>query len=275
VNRPLGALAVTVALAAATLVGVWAGAAAPPRATPESVGLSSSRLRQATELLQRHVVDRTIAGAVAVARNGKLAYLEPVGFRDLGTRAPMSPQSIFRIYSMTKSVTAVAAMMLHEEGRFGLGDPVSRYLPEFERVAVFETPDGPTRPAARTITVRRSSKAPSASVHGAGLSAFRPDAVEPRGARRVRLLEPETLDRIVANGLSDEIAKARGGMGWGRANVNVAADGEYRWDGTAGTIFWVDPAHRMVTILMTQIAPANPDSLRQKCKALVHQSLVD
>jgi CubicO group peptidase (beta-lactamase class C family) len=91
----------------------------------------------------------------------------------------------------------------------------------------------------------------------------------------VRLLKAETVDRIVANGLPDAIVAERRGTGWGLSNVNVAADGEYGWDGSAGTIFWVDPPRQMVTILMTQIAPANPDSLRQKFKALVQQALVN
>ena len=106
-------------------------------------------------MLSRFVADGKIAGAVAgVARNGKLAYLEAVGFQDLETRAPMTPRSLFRIYSMTKSVTAVAVMMLHEEGNFSLTDPVSKYLPEFQRVTVFVSGEtGPTRPPAREITV--------------------------------------------------------------------------------------------------------------------------
>jgi CubicO group peptidase (beta-lactamase class C family) len=79
---------------------------------------------------------------------------------------------------------------------------------------------------------------------------------------------------MVANGLPEVILRVRGGIGWGLANVNVAADGEYGWDGTAGTIFWVDPKTQMVTILMTQIAPANPDNLRQRFKTLVGQAIV-
>src|SRR5882672_6303899 len=104
-------------LSAALLTALAGGGAdALPRATPESVGLSSSRLRQATDLLRQFVAERKIAGAVAaVARNGQLAYLDAVGAQDLETRAPMDARSIFRIYSMTKSVTAVAAMMLQQE----------------------------------------------------------------------------------------------------------------------------------------------------------------
>jgi CubicO group peptidase (beta-lactamase class C family) len=90
---------------------------------------------------------------------------------------------------------------------------------------------------------------------------------------------------ITRNGLSEAVQKARGGsMGWGLANVNVlltqtganpASLGEYGWDGSAGTIFWVDPTKEMVTILMTQSAPANPDSIRQRFKAIIQQAVVD
>jgi CubicO group peptidase (beta-lactamase class C family) len=101
----------------------------------------------------------------------------------------------------------------------------------------------------------------------------------------VRLLKSETVSRMTTNGLPDDILKARGGaMGWGLANVNVVIDpaglnypasrGEYGWDGTAGTIFWIDPAKATVIILMTQSTPPNPDSLRQRFKTLVQQSLV-
>jgi CubicO group peptidase (beta-lactamase class C family) len=80
---------------------------------------------------------------------------------------------------------------------------------------------------------------------------------------------------MTKNGLSEAVLAARGGsMGWGLANVNVAIDsGEYGWDGTAGTIFWNDPARQMVTILMTQSVPANPDNLRQRFKALIAQAV--
>jgi len=60
---------------------------------------------------------------------------------------------------------------------------------------------------------------------------------------------------------------------WGLANVNVAPDGEYGWDGTAGTIFWIDPKEQTVIMLMTQSVPANPDSLRQRFKALVRAAI--
>jgi CubicO group peptidase (beta-lactamase class C family) len=102
----------------------------------------------------------------------------------------------------------------------------------------------------------------------------------------VRLLRPDTVDRIVGNGLSEAVLNVRGGpMGWGLGNVNVvmnpaalnypANKGEYGWDGSAGTIFWVDPSLQLVTVLMWQSVPANPDSLRQRFKRIVHQAVVD
>jgi CubicO group peptidase (beta-lactamase class C family) len=94
-----------------------------------------------------------------------------------------------------------------------------------------------------------------------------------------RVLRASTVERMTRNGLPDPVQRARGGaMGWGPANVNVALDGplegEYGWDGTAGTIFWVDPRRELITILMTQSSPANPDRLRQRFKALVDQAVL-
>ena len=83
----------------------------------------------------------------AVARRGQVAYLEAVGVQDLETRAPMTERSLFRIYSMTKSVTAVAVMMLHEEGRFALDDTVATFIPEFKNVVVSAEPRRRTAPA--------------------------------------------------------------------------------------------------------------------------------
>jgi hypothetical protein len=97
----------------------------------------------------------------------------------------------------------------------------------------------------------------------------------------VRVLEAATVERITTNGLPAAIAKTRGTMGWGLANVNVQMDpasplrGEYGWDGTAGTIFWIDPAREMITVLMTQSSPANPDGIRQRFKTTIQQAVAD
>jgi CubicO group peptidase (beta-lactamase class C family) len=318
----------------------------------------------------------------------------------------MTERSLFRIYSMAKAVTAVSAMILHEEGKFDLRDPVSKYLPEFKTIRVLVEPSGQRRAPAREITVadlllhtsglshRTSELYRTAKVRsrrdtlpqfianivraplmedpgtryryseattvvgrlveiwsGKPLDVFmrervfaplgmvdtgfwvRPDqrdrlttvyTVQLGGGLRpydieevpfterpallegavgllstvpdfvrfcqmllnrgelsgARILSSKTVDLITANGLPDPVLRARGGgMGWGLANVNVVVDpagmpdapnvGEYGWDGSAGTVFWIDPKEEMVTVLMTQSSPANPDSLRQRFKTLV------
>jgi CubicO group peptidase (beta-lactamase class C family) len=394
-----------------------------PRAAPADVGLDAARLDEATRLLEAFVAEQKIAGAVAaVARHGKVAYLQSVGVQDLQTRAPMTQRTLFRIYSMTKAVTAAAVMLLHDEGRFGLDDPVSKHLPEFDRVCVGSGADA--RPPARPVTVRdlllhtsglshrtsdlygslgvrsradtlpvfvtritgaplmedpgtrfryseattvlgrlvemwskqdfetfliervltplgmndtrfwvapeatdrlatvygpvegspRSSSATETTAAKAG--GLRPVEIEQvpfterpaliegavglvstvpdflrfcqmllnKGALDgVRVLKPETVAEMTSNGLEPSVLEVRGGsMGWGLANVNVAMPraggerppvGEYGWDGTAGTIFWIDPSRELVTILMTQSSPANPDGLRQKFKAIVESAV--
>jgi CubicO group peptidase (beta-lactamase class C family) len=336
-----------------------------------------------------------------VARHGKLGYLEALGVQDLETRAPMTERSLFRIYSMTKPVTAVAVMMLFEAGRFSLADPVSKYLPEFQKVRV-AAPDGTSRPPAREITVQdlllhtsgfshrtselyrtarvrvrtdtlpqfitKITRAPLMedpgtrfrysegttvlgrlveiwsgkpfdafldervfkplnmtdtgfwarpeqrarlamvyqSARGGGLTPFEiepeaPFTVRPallegavglvstvpdylrfsqmllnRGELNgVRLLSARTVDMMTANGLTGAELKARGGTrGWGLGNVDVALDtGEYGWDGTAGTIFTIDPRRELVTVLMWQTVPADPDGLRARFKALVDRAV--
>jgi CubicO group peptidase (beta-lactamase class C family) len=409
--RSMGRLSFALAIVAATVSLARGGADPLPRAGPEAVGLSTPTLQAATGLLETAVAERRIAGAVAgVARRGRLAYLEAVGQRDIAGRAPMTEDSLFRIYSMTKPVTAVAVMMLFEEGRFALGDPVSKYLPEFRDVVVAETSGG-VRPPIRAITIEDLllhtsglSHRTSALYQGAQVRSrrdtlpqfvrkivrtplmedpgtryrysesptvlgrlvevwagrafdeflvervFKPlrmsdtgfwvepgrrprlttvYALEGRGLLRpfeieelpfterpallegavglvstvpdfmrfsqmllargtldgARLLRPDTVDLMVRNGLSEPVLQSRGGaIGWGLGNVDVVMDptalnypasvGEYGWDGSAGTIFWVDPKLELVTVLMWQSAPANPDSLRQRFKTLVRQAVL-
>ena len=380
-----------------------------PSAAPETIGLAPAPLAEATALLRQFVADGKIAGAVAaVARHGSVGYLEAVGVQDLQTRAPMTSRSLFRIYSMAKPVTAVAVMMLHEDGKFRLDDAVSKYLPEFAEVKVVDAPGAPPRAPTRPITVEdlllhtsglshrtsdlyrtlgvrsradtlpvfigKITKAPlmedphtrfryseattvlgrlveiwsgrpfdeflqtrlltplgmtdtafwvrheqrdrlttvyapapggglapveietvpftekPALLEGAvGLVSTVPDylrfsqmLLDKGTLGGVRVLKATTAERMTANGLPAAVQDGRGGpMGWGLANVNVllepgtsgASRGEFGWDGTAGTIFWVDPVKQSVVVLMTQSSPANPDSLRQRFKAIVQRAV--
>ena len=127
--------------------------------SPEDVGLSSARLRRIDEhLLARYVEPAKIAGALTlVARRGKIAFLSPVGKMDRERAAPMRTDTLFRIYSMTKPVTSVALMMLHERGAFQLGDPVHKWLPGWDALRVYRYghyPNFVTEPAQRPMTVR-------------------------------------------------------------------------------------------------------------------------
>jgi CubicO group peptidase (beta-lactamase class C family) len=108
-----------------------------PTASPEAVGLSSARLARVTELVKAEIAKGRYPGAVAlVARRGKVAYFEALGQRDPQSGAPMTKDAIFRLYSMTKPFASVAAMMLVEDGKILLSDPVSKYLPKLKNLQV-------------------------------------------------------------------------------------------------------------------------------------------
>lgn len=120
------------------LVFSTAAAQSPlPVASPESVGLSSARLQRITDTFRAEVDQGRIPGAViAIARRGKVAYFESFGFQDKKAGKPMTKDALFRLYSMTKPWTSVAAMQLVEEGRLMLTDPLSRFLPAFKSLQV-------------------------------------------------------------------------------------------------------------------------------------------
>ena len=111
-------------------------------ADPKSVGLSAEKLQRISPTIQKFIDEEKIAGAVAiVARRGRVVHFEAYGMRHREVQAPMQKDTIFRIYSMTKPVVAVAAMMLFEEGSLSLHAPVSEYLPELGGLKVAVDPD--------------------------------------------------------------------------------------------------------------------------------------
>ena len=111
--------------------------ASTPTVRPEEVGLSADRLKRVTELMQRLIDAKTFSGAVTlVARNGRIAHFEAQGLMDLESKKPMQRDAIFRIMSMTKPVVGVAAMMLVEEGKLRLTDPVGRFVPDLQNLKV-------------------------------------------------------------------------------------------------------------------------------------------
>jgi CubicO group peptidase (beta-lactamase class C family) len=124
-------------------------------ARPEEVGLSSPRLARAMAVLKERAEAGHIPGAVLlVARRGRVAWHAAVGRRDPAQDAPMTTDTVFRIYSMTKPIVSVGVVMLMEEGRLLLGDPVGKYLPELAEMHVAKADGGGTEPAARPVTVQ-------------------------------------------------------------------------------------------------------------------------
>src|SRR5262245_5114665 len=125
---------------------------------PEDVGLCSRRIERIEDWMERQVSGERLAGIeVLINRRGHTVFHRCHGKRDLERNADATPETVYRIYSMTKPLTAVAAMMLYEECRFQLDDPITRYLPEFAHQRVF-TGGGygavATEPAVRSITFR-------------------------------------------------------------------------------------------------------------------------
>jgi CubicO group peptidase (beta-lactamase class C family) len=132
-----------------------------PMALPEEVGMSAERLARIAPVMQRYIDDRLVAGTVTlVARKGRVVHFEAQGLMDADAGVPMRRDALFRIASMTKPITSVALMMLWEEGRFQLDEPVERYLPEFADVRVSTTADASGRtgelvPPRSRMTIRQ------------------------------------------------------------------------------------------------------------------------
>ncbi|TVP43115.1 MAG: hypothetical protein EA350_14335 [Gemmatimonadales bacterium] len=391
---------------------------------PESVGLSGAALRRITEAMEAHVEAGDVAGVVAaVMRNGKRVYHQAVGYRDLESGDPMPLDALFRIYSMTRPVTAVGILLLEQDGLLDLDDPVETYLPEFAGQAVFENSSDTeldrTRLRRGSVTLahllvhtsgigsRSSALYRAHDVHGwelpleevvkrvAALPLFedpgtafrygmhsevlgrvievvsgqpletffqerifgplqmtetmffvdaerehrlapvyRPgaggrlaphemesipvtelralasagvglvttvddflrfgqallDGAPGAGASGGPLLEPLTLERIRGNAVPEELLPLlpRGywaGSGWSLGGMAVVLDpsayghtahpGEFWWDGSAGTRFWIDPEEGWVAVVMAQVSPAGGGGFREGFRTLVDEALVE
>src|SRR3984957_661607 len=138
-NRMRALLAV-LALVAACQTAPAAGQQPLPTAKPENVGMSTERLTRLGDGMKSLADQGRIAGVVTmVARHGKVIEFEAAGKRDAAANLPMQKDSIFRIYSMSKPITGVAMMMLFEDGKWQLSDPVAKFIPEFANLKVYGT----------------------------------------------------------------------------------------------------------------------------------------
>ena len=121
---------------------------------PEALGFSAERLLRINNLMERYVESGKLAGIeTCVFRHGQLAHRETFGYQNLETKTPITNDSIFRIYSMTKPITSVALMMLYEESLFNLTDHISQFIPAFKDVKVWVA-DGALEDPLRPITVQ-------------------------------------------------------------------------------------------------------------------------
>ena len=122
---------------------------------PEEAGMSAERLERIRPVMQGYVDDAQLPGFLTVvARRGKIVHFETIGMRDVENKKPVEPDTIFRIYSMSKPITSVAVMMLYEEGRFQLTTPVSRFIPEFKNMKVYNEDQTEILDAKKEITIK-------------------------------------------------------------------------------------------------------------------------
>ena len=151
--------ALSAALALTALTVIPALGQTLPNASPESVGFDSARLKKLDDYMAGAVAQGRVAGMTTLlARHGKIVEFKNYGQADLAAQRPMNKDAIFRIYSMTKPIVGVAMMMLFEEGKWQLDDPVTKFIPEFKNLRVMTGPDAQgrmmTEPARRPPTMR-------------------------------------------------------------------------------------------------------------------------
>lgn len=149
--------------------------AAVPPGQPEASGMSSERLRRIHDAVQRHIDAGSVTGAVTlVARRGRVVHFEAHGLMDAESKRPMEKSTIFRLASMSKPVTAAAILILVEEGKVRLTDPVSRFIPEFKemQVAVIRQPKPASGPAFYTVPAEREITVRDLLTHTSGLMSW-------------------------------------------------------------------------------------------------------
>ena len=179
---------------------------------PEQAGLSPARLRRLDAVMQRYVDEGKLAGVITLlARHGETAHCECFGQADIADQTPMQIDALFRIFSMTKPITSVALLMLYEEGRFQLTDPVSRFIPEFKETQVIVEAK---KVGWITTDVERAITIHDLFTHTAGL-AYGLDRASPVDARYqdegvLRMDEPlsDKVKRIAALPLAQQPGQA-------------------------------------------------------------------
>jgi CubicO group peptidase (beta-lactamase class C family) len=211
----LGLLASTLVMrdcapAVLSAAGVRDLAAAPP----QSVGLDPERVTRIDTFMKQWVDEGRLSSIVTMLnRHGKVVNVTAHGRKDIRNPDPIAADSIFRIYSMTKPITGVAMMMLYEEGKWRLNDPVSRYIPEFARLQVYtgENPDG----SLKTEAARRSMTMRELMTHTAGLGyTLSEDHPVDRMFRRLRVIDSTRPLQAMIDGIATLPLKSQPGTRW-------------------------------------------------------------
>jgi CubicO group peptidase (beta-lactamase class C family) len=218
-----------VALIAVTLLAPAAGRVAAVEkvtrdlaaAAPESVGMSSERLRRIDAAMKRLVDEKRVAGIVTLLeRHGKVVHYNTVGQLDVRKPDPVQKDSIFRIYSMSKPITGVAMMMLFEEGKWRLDDPVSRYIPEFARLKVYTGKNDDGTP--KLEDARRSMTMRELMTHTAGLGyVLNPNGPVDKMIIEANILNPRASLQAMIDGLGKTPLLAQPGTRW---SYSIAVD---------------------------------------------------
>ena len=163
-------------IASLTCLTVSTGAAVPSRETAQGLGFSAPRIAALDHFYETQVQRGDMAGIVLlIARHGKIAHQAAIGYADLESRKPLTLDALYRWYSMTKPITSTAMMMLYEQGRFQLKDPVSKYIPEFANLRVLRKPDGPltdTGALERPLTIQDVMRHTAGFTHGLGVDPY-------------------------------------------------------------------------------------------------------
>ena len=162
--------------------------------SPVEVGMSLTSLNKATQRLQEHIDERDIAGVVAaVSRDGKVVYFESLGLLDIASDKPMQKDTLFRTYSMTRQVTTIAALILYDQGKFEMNDPIQLYLPEFKDQTVLLSSDSldisEVKPRVGDITIQHLITHTS-GLGGRGSRLYRENKVRDKSI---------SLDQMVSN----------------------------------------------------------------------------
>ena len=150
-------------------ITAFASAQGLPTAVPEQVGVSAERLERIRPAMQGYVDNGNIAGFLtAVARRGKIVHFETIGMQDIENNKPMAADTLFRIHSMSKPITSVAVMMLYEEEHFQLDTPISKFIPEFKNMEVYNGDQTEISDAKNAVTVKHLLTHTAGIIYGWG-----------------------------------------------------------------------------------------------------------